>query len=195
MRGSGTAAGLGGARHVETVDVAKGALALARRSWAENGLAPGLHETHARDVAELLKERTDKARRHFERAGELSKEGDLEGAVEELRASIDARATAEAWCQIGVIRGRQERDEDAEKAFREAIKVNPRLAEAWLNLGSIHSRPIPGKPWEYLFFLELEGHRDDPAVAEAMKAAEAVAHSHRCLGSFPRGRRPSVGSR
>jgi chorismate mutase/prephenate dehydratase len=69
------------------------------------------------------------------------------------------------------------------------------FASRGVSLGSIHSRPIPGKPWEYLFFLELEGHRGDAAVAEAMGAAEGVAHSHRCLGSFPRARRASAGSR
>jgi chorismate mutase/prephenate dehydratase len=62
------------------------------------------------------------------------------------------------------------------------------FASRGVNLASIHSRPIPGKPWEYLFFLELEGHFAEPAVREAMAAAEAVAHSSRCLGSFPRAR-------
>jgi chorismate mutase/prephenate dehydratase len=61
-----------------------------------------------------------------------------------------------------------------------------------VNLAAIHARPIPGKPWEYLFFLELEGHRADPGVAKAMAEAEALAHSSRWLGSFPRagGRAP-----
>jgi chorismate mutase/prephenate dehydratase len=62
------------------------------------------------------------------------------------------------------------------------------FASRGVNLASIHSRPIPGKPWEYLFFLEVEGHRAEPAVSEAMAAAEGVAHSCRCLGSFPRAR-------
>jgi chorismate mutase/prephenate dehydratase len=55
-----------------------------------------------------------------------------------------------------------------------------------VNLAAIHARPIPGKPWEYLFFLELEGHRADDPVAKAMAEAEALAHSSRWLGSFPR---------
>lgn len=52
--GFSIAAGLGGARRVETVDVAEGALALAREGWAKNGLAPGLHETHVADVPAFL---------------------------------------------------------------------------------------------------------------------------------------------
>jgi 23S rRNA (cytosine1962-C5)-methyltransferase len=52
--GFSVAAGLGGAREVVTVDLAAPALALARRSWAANGLAPGLHRTEATDVPAFL---------------------------------------------------------------------------------------------------------------------------------------------
>ena len=45
---------------------------------------------------------------------------------------------------------------------------------------------MPGKPFEYLFFLDMEGHRDDPSVARALAEAAATAYSHRVLGSFPR---------
>lgn len=55
-----------------------------------------------------------------------------------------------------------------------------------VNLTSIQSRPQKGKPWEYVFFLDLEGHRDDPAVAQALAEAGALATAHRVLGSFPR---------
>jgi chorismate mutase/prephenate dehydratase len=55
-----------------------------------------------------------------------------------------------------------------------------------VNLTSIQSRPMPGKAFEYLFFLDMEGHRDDPAVAQALGEAAEFAHSHRVLGSFPR---------
>jgi chorismate mutase/prephenate dehydratase len=59
------------------------------------------------------------------------------------------------------------------------------LASRGVNLTSIQLRPINGKPWEYLFFLDLEGHRTDPTVADALSAAAAVANSSRVLGSFP----------
>ena len=64
------------------------------------------------------------------------------------------------------------------------------FASRGVNLTSLHLRPIKDKPWEYLFFLELEGHVGDPRVAAALKTAGDAAHSHRVLGSFPRaGRR------
>ena len=60
------------------------------------------------------------------------------------------------------------------------------FAHGGVNLTSIQSRPMPGKPFEYLFFLDMEGHRDAPAVARALAEAAASAYSHRVLGSFPR---------
>jgi chorismate mutase/prephenate dehydratase len=55
-----------------------------------------------------------------------------------------------------------------------------------VSLTSLQSRPMLGKPWEYLFFLDLEGHQQDEAVGKALDEAAARAHSHKILGSFPR---------
>ncbi len=60
------------------------------------------------------------------------------------------------------------------------------FAQHGVNLTSIQSRPLKGKPWEYVFFIDLEGHRDEPAVARALAEAAALATSHKVLGSFPR---------
>ncbi len=60
------------------------------------------------------------------------------------------------------------------------------FARYGVNLTSIQLRPIAGKPWEYFFFLDLEGHRSEPRVAEALEAAAGAVLSHRVLGSFPR---------
>jgi chorismate mutase/prephenate dehydratase len=64
------------------------------------------------------------------------------------------------------------------------------FAEQGLNLTSIQLRPIKGKPWEYLFFLDVEGHRSDPRLAKALEGAARVAHTQRVLGSFPRAEAP-----
>jgi 23S rRNA (cytosine1962-C5)-methyltransferase len=63
--GFSVAAGLGGARKVDTVDVAEGALAFAQRSWARNGLAPGLHEAVCEDVPQFL-ERAREGKREWD---------------------------------------------------------------------------------------------------------------------------------
>jgi chorismate mutase/prephenate dehydratase len=60
------------------------------------------------------------------------------------------------------------------------------FARVGVNLTTIQLRPIHGKPWEYLFFIDIEGHRSDERVAAALAGATRVAHSARVLGSFPR---------
>jgi chorismate mutase/prephenate dehydratase len=59
------------------------------------------------------------------------------------------------------------------------------FARHGVNLTAVQSRPMKGKPWEYLFFVDMQGHIDDPAVARALDDAAAVAHSHKLLGSYP----------
>ncbi len=60
------------------------------------------------------------------------------------------------------------------------------FAQEGVNLTSIQLRPIKGKPWEYFFFIDCEGHRSESSVHRALEAAGGVAHSTRILGSFPR---------
>ncbi len=55
-----------------------------------------------------------------------------------------------------------------------------------VNLTAVQSRPMKGKPWEYIFIVDMEGHQDDEAVAAALAEAGSVAASHKVLGSFPR---------
>ena len=60
------------------------------------------------------------------------------------------------------------------------------FAEHGVNLTAVQSRPMKGKPWEYVFIVDMEGHQEDPAVARALAEAADVAASHKILGSFPR---------
>lgn len=55
-----------------------------------------------------------------------------------------------------------------------------------VSLTSLQSRPMLGKPWEYLFFLDMEGHQHDESIAKALDEAATLASSHKILGSFPR---------
>ncbi len=55
-----------------------------------------------------------------------------------------------------------------------------------VNLTSIQARPLKGTPWEYVFFLDLEGHHSDERVQRACADAAKLATSWRVLGSFPR---------
>jgi chorismate mutase/prephenate dehydratase len=60
------------------------------------------------------------------------------------------------------------------------------FADNDVNLTAVQSRPMKGKPWEYVFFIDMEGHEADEAVSRALDQAAAYAHSHKVLGSFPR---------
>ena len=68
------------------------------------------------------------------------------------------------------------------------------FAKARVNLAAIHARPMRGRPWEYVFFLDLEGHQSEPHLQRACQEAAALSSSHRLLGSFPRAARPARAS-
>ncbi len=53
-----------------------------------------------------------------------------------------------------------------------------------VNMTKLESRPVADAPWEQLFFLDLEGHQDDPAVARALKTLHANAKTVRNLGCY-----------
>jgi chorismate mutase/prephenate dehydratase len=57
--------------------------------------------------------------------------------------------------------------------------------ERGINLTKIESRPTKGKPWEYIFFIDLEGHVTDPPIAEALEAVKGHVFFVRLLGSYP----------
>lgn len=53
-----------------------------------------------------------------------------------------------------------------------------------LNMTKIESRPIPGKNWEYRFFVDFEGNLRDSAVKNALRGIEAEANRMRILGNY-----------
>ena len=53
-----------------------------------------------------------------------------------------------------------------------------------LNLMKIESRPRRGKPWEYMFYLDLLGHREEQRVQNALGHLGELADFLRVLGSY-----------
>jgi prephenate dehydratase len=53
-----------------------------------------------------------------------------------------------------------------------------------INLTKLESRPIPGRPWEYIFYLELAARRDDLACARALTHLAEFAKWTRVLGTY-----------
>lgn len=60
-------------------------------------------------------------------------------------------------------------------------------ARLGINLSKIESRPAKRKPWKHVSFVDLEGHRDTPAVAEALREIGDRALFVKVLGSYPAG--------
>ena len=56
-----------------------------------------------------------------------------------------------------------------------------------LNLIKIESRPLRGKPWEYLFYVDLLGRADTPNARNALRHLEELADFLRILGCYPKG--------
>jgi chorismate mutase/prephenate dehydratase len=57
-----------------------------------------------------------------------------------------------------------------------------------LNLTWIESFPIEGSRNEYLFFIELEGHQERPAIRQAITQLRRQALRLEVLGSYPKDR-------
>jgi chorismate mutase/prephenate dehydratase len=62
------------------------------------------------------------------------------------------------------------------------------FADRGINLSQIESRPSKRRAWEYVFFVDLLGHRTDETVCQAIAEMEQNCHWLRVLGSYPRHR-------
>ncbi len=56
-----------------------------------------------------------------------------------------------------------------------------------VNMTKIESRPLKGKEWEYVFFIDMEGHHRDERVARTLEEVRKHTVSLDILGSYPAG--------
>ena len=60
------------------------------------------------------------------------------------------------------------------------------LSSAGINMTKLESRSMPGTPWEYQFYVDVEGNVDDPRLAAALEGIGRSARYLRVLGCYPR---------
>jgi chorismate mutase/prephenate dehydratase len=58
------------------------------------------------------------------------------------------------------------------------------LSNAGVNLTKIESRPSRRRPWEYVFFLDMDGHASEPALAAVFEEVAKSCELFKVLGSY-----------
>jgi chorismate mutase / prephenate dehydratase len=60
------------------------------------------------------------------------------------------------------------------------------LADRGISMSNIESRPSRRGVWDYVFFIDIDGHRDDETVREAITEIEKASAMVTILGSYPK---------
>ena len=60
------------------------------------------------------------------------------------------------------------------------------LADHKVNMSFIESRPSRRQNWDYVFFIDIEGHADESPVSDALKVLEKESSLFRVLGAYPK---------
>jgi chorismate mutase/prephenate dehydratase len=60
------------------------------------------------------------------------------------------------------------------------------LAEQGVSMTRIESRPSRRKKWDYVFFIDIEGHAEESPVSEALANLEKNSSLFRVLGAYPK---------
>jgi chorismate mutase/prephenate dehydratase len=66
------------------------------------------------------------------------------------------------------------------------FKVLEPLASTGINLSRIESRPSRKRPWDYVFFIDVDGHQAEAPVQAAIAALAERCELVKVLGSYPR---------
>jgi chorismate mutase/prephenate dehydratase len=65
------------------------------------------------------------------------------------------------------------------------LKMLMPFGQRGINLSKVESRPSKKRPWDYLFFIDVTGHYDDPAMKEALAELKKFCPLVKWLGSYP----------
>jgi len=64
------------------------------------------------------------------------------------------------------------------------------FANRQINLTKLESRPSRRRPWEYIFYVDFEGHLQDPACRDALEELKVHTTFLKILGSYPKAPEP-----
>ncbi len=67
------------------------------------------------------------------------------------------------------------------------------LAEHGVSMTRFESRPLRSGLWEYAFYIDIEGHQDEPRLAAALAELRQASAMYKCLGSYPAAVLPQPG--
>ncbi|RLB85958.1 MAG: prephenate dehydratase, partial [Deltaproteobacteria bacterium] len=59
------------------------------------------------------------------------------------------------------------------------------MNEAGINMVKLESRPAKHENWNYFFFIDFQGHKDDPVVKKTMAKMKGLCLYLKHLGSYP----------
>jgi chorismate mutase/prephenate dehydratase len=65
-------------------------------------------------------------------------------------------------------------------------QVIKEFADREINLTKVETRPTRKTPWEYHFYLDFEGHRQDAVIREILNGVEKACLFLKVLGSYPK---------
>jgi chorismate mutase/prephenate dehydratase len=66
------------------------------------------------------------------------------------------------------------------------FRVLEPLSRMGVNMSKIESRPSRRRPWEYVFFIDVDGHQSEKKVADAVAEVSPACTSLKVLGSYPK---------
>lgn len=133
--------------------------------------------------AQIIKRSIEDDRQNFTRFFLLAKPGVAEvphaAPAKGKKASTGKpAATVKAWKTTIVFTVRNE-----PAALFRAMAV---FALRNISLAKIESRPLRGRPWEYLFYVDFLGHAEEPNCQRALSHLQEFTESYRLLGSYPK---------
>jgi len=60
------------------------------------------------------------------------------------------------------------------------------LAEFGVSMTRIESRPSRRRKWDYVFFIDIDGHAEESPVADALQKLEQSSSLFKILGAYPK---------